>query len=133
MVVLPLPAPPWMTTTPEWRRGHDFELARIDQRRDLGQVTIQALRLLRRGAEHATGARSLRDAWRVLLAARQLARLARSVRSQSPSPDARGARILVPDPDPLRAGHAQKRAILDGDRAALEMSPSTSRSPNVSS
>src|ERR1017187_1938493 len=41
------------------RRGHDLELARVDQRRDLGQVWVQALRVLGGRAQHpATGGRT---------------------------------------------------------------------------
>ena len=43
MVVLPLPAPPWITTTPGRGGGDQLELPRVDQRRDLRQVAIHAL------------------------------------------------------------------------------------------
>ena len=42
-MVLPLPAPPWMTTTPASGRGDQLELPRIDERGDLGQVPVHPL------------------------------------------------------------------------------------------
>ena len=93
-------------------RGHDLELAWVDQGRDLGQVAIQALLVLARRAQHpaaGNGARGHR------LAARQLAQ--GHIRAPPERPRRIRGRPSL-DPDPLRASDAQQFRFLNRDRAA---------------
>jgi hypothetical protein len=85
-------------------RGDDVELARIDQRRDLGQVAVQRLAAGRRGTQHAA-----RGAGSGVLAASE-----RGLGQVGALPRAMSARAR---PDALRAGDAQEHAVFDRQRA----------------
>ena len=107
MVVLPLPAPPWITTTPDLGRGDQLELARVDQSGDLRQVAVQAL-ARRDRPPPGQRLRSRRRARRGQLARRP----ARGWWASLPGP----ARCFA-HPLPLGAVDPLEPALLDGDGA----------------
>ena len=84
-------------------RGDELELARIDERGDLGQVAIEPLAPPGAGAQHAALARGRR----ARCPARRRAR-SRGSSMRAPAPPSRRAR------SPLRAGDAHELALVDG-------------------
>jgi hypothetical protein len=93
------------------RGGHDVELARVDERRDLGQVPVEPLLVLARRSQHSAAGNG---PGRGSFAARQLAQ--GRVR-EVPSVGAVLVRCLALDPNPLRTGDTKQLPILDGDCA----------------
>ena len=123
MVVLPLPAPPWMTTRPESAARDQLELARIDQRGDLGQVAVEPLGRSGPVPEHAARRSPGRSP-------RYLARPPARCADLDPAPAALRSRTNSPCGAEMRT----RLPRVDGDACgARATSPSTSRSPNVSS
>ena len=127
MVVLPLPADPWIAIRPGRRLGDQLELARIDQRRDRGQVAVRPARAgvveaqpaARRGRRAAAAAREARglaagdDDHRAAVARDLQAGLAR--RDLAPLPRAQVARER-----PLRGRDPAQIGIDDRDGPARE-------------
>ena len=100
---------------PRLARRNDVELARIDQGGDLGQMPIEMLPMLRRGAENAAWPENTSRAGRAGFTTRQL------VGGQiGPLPPAAGPVRSRPTlhPDTLRTSDAQQRTALDRHRPA---------------